>query len=203
MINKKHWYDGLFYDWLIAPNQDLMFRIIRNLIDKDSSVIDVGCGTGRLDFQLADKCKKVTGIDLSSKNIRVAKKNLQKSKFKNIKFVHSGIKEIRESAKERYDFAIMTLVIHEIEAEQRLAVLNDMKTIADTIIIGDYLVPRKDNFSTKFSIAVEFLAGREHYANYKSFVKQGGLTSLINKAELKIVKEISGKPPVAQIIKAV
>ena len=73
-INKKHWYDGIFYDKVIAPNQDKAFRVAKDMMNKQSSVIDVGCGTGRLSFQLADKCKKVDGIDLSEKNIGVAKR---------------------------------------------------------------------------------------------------------------------------------
>lgn len=44
--NKNHWYDGLFYDKLIAPNQDRLFIQIKNLIEPGSKVIDVGCGTG-------------------------------------------------------------------------------------------------------------------------------------------------------------
>ena len=50
--NKNHWYDGLFYDKIIAPNQDRAFQIVKSLINKNSSVLDVGCGTGRLAFQL-------------------------------------------------------------------------------------------------------------------------------------------------------
>ena len=47
-FDKKHWYDGWFYDKLIAPNQDTMFAIISSLIVDNSSVVDIGCGTGRL-----------------------------------------------------------------------------------------------------------------------------------------------------------
>jgi len=201
MIDKKHWYDGLIYDKFIAPNQDLMFRLIRNMIDKDSAVIDVGCGTGRLEFQLADKCKTVTGIDLSSKNIKMANKNLDSKKLSNVSFIHTGIEELAASGNAKYDYAVMTFVIHEIAQEQRVNVLASMKKIADTIIIGDYLVPRNNNFGTKFSIAVEYFAGRDHYANYKSFVKQGGVDFLVEKAGLKTLKEIKGKPKIAQIVK--
>lgn len=203
MIDKKHWYDGLIYDKFVAPNQDLMFRLIRNMIDKDSSVIDVGCGTGRLEFQLADKCKSVTGIDLSSKNIKVANKNLENKKLNNVTFLHTGIEELAASNNTKYDYAVMTFVIHEIAPVQRLSVLASMKKIANTIIIGDYLVPRNNSFSTKFSIAVEYFAGKDHYTNYKSFVKQGGINYLIKEAGLKTLKEIKGKPEIAQIVKAV
>ena len=34
--NKNHWYDGIFYDKIIAPNQDKSFRIVKNILEKDS-----------------------------------------------------------------------------------------------------------------------------------------------------------------------
>ncbi len=56
--NKNHWYDGWFYDIFIAPNQDLLFREIKAIIEPNSSVIDVGCGTGRFSFSVSDKAAK-------------------------------------------------------------------------------------------------------------------------------------------------
>ena len=67
--NKYHWYDGWFYDVVIAPNQDKLFEQVKNLIEPGSRVIDIGCGTGRLEFAIAGKCQFVLGIDLSEKNI--------------------------------------------------------------------------------------------------------------------------------------
>jgi len=41
--NEHHWYDGWFYDSFIAPNQDKLFGQIKNLIEPQSIIIDVGC----------------------------------------------------------------------------------------------------------------------------------------------------------------
>jgi len=202
MKDKKHWYDGLFYDKLIAPNQDRLFRLIKGLITEQSSVIDVGCGTGRLEFQLTDKCKEITGIDLSSKNIDVANKNLEKTNYSNINFIHNDIQEFSENCNKKYDYAIITYVIHEVDSEKRISVLKEMKKVAENIIIGDYLVPVGNDFNTKLSIIVEFLAGKEHYRNYCSFVKQGGLNTLINESGLHLIKEIKNKPKTSHIILA-
>ena len=57
--NKNHWYDGWFYDRLIAPNQDRLFSEIKKIIEPNSSIIDVGCGTGRFSFSVSDKVAKV------------------------------------------------------------------------------------------------------------------------------------------------
>ena len=73
-INKFHWYDGGFYDRIIAPNQRPLFNQILNLLKPGSDVIDVGCGTGYFSFLASEHCKSVLGIDLSSRNIAQAKK---------------------------------------------------------------------------------------------------------------------------------
>ena len=44
-VNKYHWYDGRFYDTFIAPNQDKLFGQIIDLIQPNSDIIDIGCGT--------------------------------------------------------------------------------------------------------------------------------------------------------------
>ena len=200
MEDKKHWYDGLFYDKLIAPNQDRLFRLLKEMINDQSTVLDVGCGTGRLEFQLSDKCKKITGIDLSSKNIMIASKNLANTNFSNIDFIHSSIEEFKTNIQEKYDFAVITYVLHEIDIEKRINVIKSMKEIAEFIIIGDYLVPVGNDFNSKLSKIIEFLAGREHYRNYRTYVEQGGLSTLINEAQLHTIKEIKNKPKTSHII---
>ncbi|MCK5572311.1 MAG: class I SAM-dependent methyltransferase [Bacteroidetes bacterium] len=69
MTTKNHWYDGLFYDRFIAPNQDPLFTLIRGLIHPEATILDVGCGTGRLAWQLSERCRLVHGIDPSHRNI--------------------------------------------------------------------------------------------------------------------------------------
>lgn len=188
--NKKHWYDGWFYDKIIAPNQDKLFGQIKKLIEPGSAVIDVGCGTGRLGFTLADKCKSVLGIDLSKKNIDRANLLLLKNPDNKISFRHNNISELANRADNHFDYAILTYVIHEVNEEERLALLSDVSSVADKIIIGDYIVPRPGGVGGFVSELIEFIAGREHYRNYKSFMAAGGIHYLATKAGLKIIDEI-------------
>jgi len=199
MINKTHWYDGWFYDIFIAPNQDRLFSLIKNLIKPNSTVIDVGCGTGRFSFSVADKCKFILGIDLSSKNIEKANTNLKKNLVDNISFLHSNISEII-SKNFHFDYAVMTYVIHEVNEEERLKLITDLSVIANKIIIGDYLVPKSAGFWSTLNDVVEFAAGKEHFRNYKNYVQNGGLKYLAEKTSLKIIKEIKNKPLTSHII---
>lgn len=197
--NKNHWYDGWFYDTLIAPNQDRMFNEIKKIIKPDSTIIDVGCGTGRFSFLVADKVEKVVGIDLSEKNIIRAKSNLLKKPNNRITFHHTNLSNLM-SENQHFDYAVMTYVIHEVNPEERLVLLKEMAQIADEIIIGDYLVPVKKGFWNFLNEVVEYLAGKEHYTNYKNFVANGGLIDLSAKAGVKILNQLNNKPATSQII---
>lgn len=199
MQNKNHWYDGWFYDKIIAPNQDRMFREIKNLIEPNTKILDVGCGTGRFSFSIVDKVNKIVGIDLSSKNITTANQTLQRNPNNKISFLHTNL-SILISQNFHYDYAVMTYVIHEVNPEDRIKLLDEMSQIADKIIIGDYLVPFRKGFWSMLNEIVEFLAGKEHYTNFKDFIDHDGLDSLVEKAEMKIVKEIKNRPITSQIL---
>ena len=199
MQNKNHWYDGWFYDKMIAPNQDRIFREIKKVIKPNSTIIDVGCGTGRFSFSVADKVKSVTGIDLSSKNIETANQTLQKNPNNKISFLHTNLANLI-SQNHHYDYAVMTYVIHEVNPGERIALLKEMAQIADKIIIGDYLVPVNKGFWSVLNIIVEYLAGKEHYNNFKDFAANGGLFRLTENAGLKIISEIKDKPVTSQLL---
>jgi hypothetical protein len=53
-----------------------------------------------------------------------------------------------------------------------------------------------DGFISK---TIEFLAGREHYRNYKTYMAKGGIQYLANAAGLKIITEIKNRPSVSHI----
>lgn len=197
--NKDHWYDGWFYDFFIAPNQDRLFSEIKRIIEPNSKVIDIGCGTGRFSFSVADGVNKVVGIDLSKKNIDKANQTLSKKPNERISFLHTNLSTLI-SQNSRFDYALMTYVIHEVNEEERVKLLKDISNVADRIIIGDYLVPKPDGFWSVLNEVVEFAAGSEHYRNYKNYVRNGGLQDLANKAGLKIIKEIKNKPSTSHLV---
>jgi tRNA/tmRNA/rRNA uracil-C5-methylase (TrmA/RlmC/RlmD family) len=200
MNDKKHWYDGLIYDKFIAPNQDKLFSEIKKIIEPNSNVLDVGCGTGRLALQNANHFNSITGIDLSSKNIKVANTNLEKTNIKNVKFIHGTAIDLKNTINEKFDYAVITYVIHEMPPKDRIKTLKEMKEVADKIIIGDYITPTPNTFWGKLNVVVEYLAGTDHYNNFKLFVKSGGLNSLIKETGLELVKEVKNKPQTAHLV---
>ena len=198
--NKNHWYDGWFYDRVIAPHQDLLFKEVKNLIESHSKVLDVGCGTGRLAFALAGHCESVLGIDLSKRNIDRARLTLLKQPNYNISFQHRQLCDLINDGRVNFDYAVLTYVIHEVNEVERIKLLNEITSVADQIIIGDYQTPRPDGFSGFISESIEFMAGREHYRNYKSYMANGGLYYLAAKAGLRIIREIKNHPAINHLV---
>jgi ubiquinone/menaquinone biosynthesis C-methylase UbiE len=199
MEKKRSWYDGHFYDRFIAPNQDNSFLTIRQLIPENSTVLDLGCGTGRLVYQLADSCKKVTGVDVSLENINVAASKQKAGGIDNIEFIHADFNEFIRNNGEKFDFAVLSYVLHEVYDAQRIQILSNLKRIADKIIISDYLVPMPRNFWGALTYIVEFLAGTTHYSNFKNFITLGGIEHLINSADLKNLHEFKEKSKTSHI----
>ncbi len=199
MENKNHYYDGLIYDKFIAPNQDAMFRIFKILIEKNSSVLDVGTGTGRLPFQLAEHCNYVAGIDLSLRNINFAEKKRRELKIENVEFIHGSILNIENYTDKHFDYAVTSYVLHEMPPQMRIDALKKMRSVADKIIIGDYLVPVPKGYAGWSVKIVEFLAGPDHFKNFRHYVKNGGIKGLAEQSGLKIIKSISNKLPYSEI----
>jgi len=189
-VNKYHWYDGGFYDRFIAPNQRELFKQIIELIEPQANIIDVGCGTGFFSFTVADKCKTVLGIDLSARNIDKANQNLEKHSNAKLSFKNAYLKDIVSQEKKHFDYAVMTYVIHEVNEEERIPLLKEIAEVADKIIIGDYLIPCPNDIAGKIVKTVEFIAGTEHYRNFRTYEANGGIQYLADKAGLSILKEI-------------
>jgi len=189
-INKFHWYDGGFYDRFIAPNQKALFKQIIELIEPNKNIIDIGCGTGFFSFSAADKCKTILGIDLSKRNIDKANQNLRKNPYANLTFKNAYLHDIISQEMKHFDYAVLTYVIHEVNEEERIQLLTDIAQVADKIIIGDYLIPCPGDFAGRIVKTVEFIAGKEHYRNFKSYEANGGIQYLADNAGLTILKEI-------------
>lgn len=197
--NKNHWYDGWFYDKFIAPNQDKAFDYVKSIIELNSSLVDVGCGTGRFSFQIEDTCSRIDGTDPSLRNIKVAKRRLTRNGSEKINFYHSDAIKFIDNNGTNYDYALLSYVIHEVDEPQRENILRTLSQSVKKIIIIDYLAPKPTNAWRFLNEIVEFAAGTDHYKNFKSYIKNNGIKGLAEQSGLKIVHEIKNRPSASHI----
>jgi ubiquinone/menaquinone biosynthesis C-methylase UbiE len=186
--SRNHWYDGRVYNYLIDPAIKDTRNLISSLIESKSKVIDIGSGTGSLAMHLSGKCSFVMGIDLSEKMIEYANSVKAESNISNVKFIQGNAEKVSEFTNERFDYAVFSLSLHEMKSETRQKVLGEIKKVSDRIIIYDYEVKRSPSFQGAINSLNEFLAGKSHYQNYKSFLKENGIFGLLEKNEFKVEK---------------
>jgi ubiquinone/menaquinone biosynthesis C-methylase UbiE len=186
--NLNHWYDGWFYDKFIAPNQKQYFLDALRMIDKNSSVLDVACGTGDFTMLAASKASYVTGIDLSIRNIKTAKEKLQKKNLDNVQFLHGNALELSKLFTKRFDYSFISFALHEMSQEIREAVFSEMIAVSNKVIIAEFAVDMAVNMTGMVSRAAEFFAGFDHFSNFLNFRRNGATNGLIEKHGLSVIK---------------
>lgn len=90
--NVNYWND--FYNKVTLDDESTFCSFIKNIIDQDVTIIDIGCGSGRDTYSFAKEGYKIYGIDRS---IEAIKKNNEKVKsISNIEFQNIDIGEENE-----------------------------------------------------------------------------------------------------------
>ncbi len=84
-------------------------------VNKNTIVLDVGCGIGRIENSLANKCKEIHGVDVSGRMIRFAKKSL--NDHKNIFFYKNNGKDLSLFPDNKFDFVFSVIVLQHLEKE--------------------------------------------------------------------------------------
>ena len=111
-MNKiEQWYDKEYDEWERLKRHKIEFDITKRYFDEyitgeNLEIFDIGGGPGRYSIYLAEKGHKVSLLDLSKRNIEVAKK---KSAEKNIKleaYIHGNALELGEY-EQKYDVILL------------------------------------------------------------------------------------------------
>lgn len=81
-------------------------------INKNHTIIEIGCGTGETSIAIASLCQKVIAVDVSSQMLEYANKKAQSRNIGNISFVNAGF--LRFSCEEKVDAVISQIALHHI-----------------------------------------------------------------------------------------
>ena len=114
-------------------------RTVETLMNRDrdvSSVLNLGCGTGRHDIELAKMGYAMTGIDVSEQMIRVAQANSQKEGI-DIRFEVADIRDYR--AGQEYDAVISLFHVMSYQTETE-DLIRAFQTAAEALCEGGIFV---------------------------------------------------------------
>lgn len=120
--------------------EDILTEVFAEVLErtgfagKRCSILDAGCGTGRISFPLAKKFPnlRIRGVDVSDQMLSLLEQKIEKSGIQNYEIEKASLLELNEPPKS-YDFSIVSSVLHAIR---------EWKTAVDNIVnaTGGHLV---------------------------------------------------------------
>jgi len=177
---KEYQYSAKIYDPLLYP----FIRPIRNKVIalvkqyQYKSILDVCCGTGDQLKLLKQHGFDGEGIDLSDAMLSVAGKGEHEANC-----MHQDATQMHyENAK--FDLVMTAFSLHEKSHSSARKIAEEMVRVTDEggdILIVDYELSEKTSALSKMLIYfIEWVAGGEHYRNFKSYIEKGGLPELLS-----------------------
>lgn len=144
-------------------------ELVKKEIKENSKILDVGCGTGRDAFYLANNGHMVTALDPSDEMLKYATQN---NNHKNIKYVKSSLPNL-ENIDGKFDFILISAVWMHLDLEQQKKSLKILKS--------------KLNKNAKILILVrhgKFSDGRTSH----DFIEEESFDSIINDLKMNAKK---------------
>ena len=96
----------------ITENIKLHLKITKNELPKNLNILDIGCGGGLISEPMARLGAKVTGIDASEKNVKIAKLHAKKSNL-DIRYLNKSPEQLNEY--EKFDVILNLEIIEHVE----------------------------------------------------------------------------------------
>ena len=184
---RNHFYDGWTYRRFIDPSLGGIRRRIAKIVPAGSRVIDIGCGTGDQLLYIADKIDQGVCIELSETMVKTGRQQASRRGVDNCDFQLADATDLGHLEDQSFDFAMSSMVIHEMSMEKRLPVLKEMKRLGRQIILVDWINPQPSLWKAWGTHVIEFMAGWTHYSGFRSFMREGGMPALIKASDLEIL----------------
>lgn len=99
---------------------------VNQFVSESSTVLDLGCGIGRVARYVAPNCKEMWAADASERMLQIAAQRL--SDFPNVRLLHSGDTKI-PAPDDSVDVAYSLLVLQHVEREDAFLLLEELRRI--------------------------------------------------------------------------
>jgi len=154
---------------------------------KEKSILDLCCGTGnQLKLLSRNGFKDLHCLDISNTMLEIARKNDSRIKIYNEDATKTNFEN------ESFDIVIISFALHEKDRSTQESFINEAHRLIKKdgfILVVDYNFDNKTPKLAKIGISIiERIAGKEHYNNFKRYIQNNGLLSLINKDKFKLIK---------------
>lgn len=175
-------------DRLNQPLQSIAFKT--HPPERGMNVLDVGCGTGSQLVRYEAAGCSITGVDLSPAMLAEARTTLGKAAD-----LHLADATNLPFDSVTFDLVLISMMLHELTPDTRIQVLAEMSRVLRSdgaVIVTDFTagpLTLKGRFMRTLSWAFERLAGADHFGEFRTFVKAGGLPAVISGSRLRLDRE--------------
>ncbi len=135
------------------------YQFFRDNIDKNSKVLDIGCGHGYLAYKIADKAQRVVAIDVDKNLIRIAE---ERHNRKNIKYIIGDATTYE--FEENFDYIILSNVLEHIKSRKDF--LTRIKPFAKYFLIRVPMINRSWLPLYIKKLGYEYRLSPDHYIEY-------------------------------------
>lgn len=183
--NIAKWYDNIF-----EPLNSGLRKIGMKLDPPEvgMQVLDIGCGTGAHLLLYQNLGCEVYGVDTSPAMLAIAR-----NKLGSLAKLIQGDASKLPYQDNTFDLVMSTTVLHELTPQVRSDIIEEsMRVVKEEgrILYIDFhpgpIKPIKGWLTKLIITLAEIAAGRDHFNNYRVFIKNGGLIALANSHGLSI-----------------
>lgn len=196
-------YDAVTRGFLRGPRQ----RLVETCAGLGARrVLDAGCGTGLLTRMLRERAELAVGLDRSAAMLTAGARGHERQKAayggeardcgapdaaSRLLFVQGDVAR-PPFAPKSFDALVYSLILHETTADAG-ALLEAGFALAPLALVLEWRMPERNlDFALTFWVPViERLAGREHYRQFRAFMRAGGVRGLARRVGARILLERS------------
>lgn len=181
-----------FYDRVLEPVNAPLRSIGLKLFPTDDSmtVLDVGCGTGAHLEAYVESGASCFGLDASPAMLEQATARL--GNRCDLKLGDATALPYEDSS---FDLVFAALFLHELDVSVRAAALSEIARVVKQegrILIIDYRsgsLRMKGYVARSLSTVAERVAGRDHYRNWRTYLRSGGIPTMATNTGLTVERE--------------
>ena len=168
-----------FYDPFVDPYIRKIRRKVLQLAQlyQPRNILDVCCGTGHQLKLLKKHGFDVTGLDLNDHMLKISRKGAYAP------HCIKGDATRMPFGDGSFGMAMVSLALHENTPETGKAILQEMWRVVEPggyLLLIDYDISSDTRLDARLiTRAVEWLAGGDHYRNFKRYLAAGGLENIM------------------------
>ena len=208
-------YDNLLSEQQIVQEVDYIESLLTP--QPKSSILDIGCGTGRHSIEFAKRGYIVTGLDFSNEMIVLARQNAKKAGV-SVNFIEASAEDFtKEFCSDRFDIAISLhegglclLNTGESEWGRDMAILGNMSDLLKpggkyyiTVLNAIKMMREISNddvknglvdlwkSTKKINLEIKTSGNKEYVTAFERYYTPAELTRMVNRVHLKLINVIS------------